>query len=107
MVRTGHQDNLREAPWWTGNPKSFGYKAAAYALEKSWLVKPLFVREGGTTAVSTFFQETLKTEVIHIPIASDEDQQHLENERISLENLMKGKSTLMNFFEYVETRFNK
>jgi di- and tripeptidase len=83
--------------WWLGDPSNSYFKAADAAIREHWNVSPLYVREGGTMPTSSFLESTLKSTVIHIPFGQITDQAHLENERIRLLNLIKGKDVFKSF----------
>ncbi len=83
--------------WWLGNPFSTYFQAAESAIKQQWGVDPLYIREGGTLPTSSFLESTLKAPVVHIPFGQITDQAHLENERIRIRNLIKGKDVFKDF----------
>jgi len=95
------------ADWWLSNPKNKYYQAAAKAIELTWGMKPMYIREGGTIPVTSFLEETLKAPVLHLPLGQATDRAHLQNERIRLENLLKAKDVLKNFFKEIVNTKNK
>jgi di- and tripeptidase len=62
------------------------------------------VREGGTIPVTPFLEKTLNAPVLHLPIGTVTDKAHLQNERIRLENLQKGKNVLKRFFNELSNK---
>jgi len=83
--------------WWLGNPFSEYYKAAARAIRQVWGVDPNFIREGGTIPITRFLEDRLGTSAVHLPLGQATDAAHLPNERIHLENLLKGKLVFQQF----------
>jgi di- and tripeptidase len=83
--------------WWLGDPASKYFNAAESAIKKQWGLDPLYIREGGTMPTSSFLETTLNAPVVHIPFGQITDQAHLENERIRIMNLMKGKDVFKDF----------
>merc|ERR1712224_557476 len=92
---------MGDGPWWLADPKSPIFQAAARAAEEVWRVKPLFVREGGTMAITTFLQRKLKAPAIHIPLGASSCNAHLANERIGIKNLRYGKEVIKKFFRNI------
>jgi di- and tripeptidase len=95
---------LHTGDWWLGDRKNKYYRAAAKAIEEIWNAKPINVREGGTIPVTPFLEKTLQAPALHLPIGSVTDKAHLQNERIRVENLVKGKDVLKNFFNEIAKR---
>ncbi|EQC34603.1 hypothetical protein, variant [Saprolegnia diclina VS20] len=85
-------------PWWLGDIHSRYFRAAEQALEKHWKKKPMLVREGGMSQITTFLKTTLKAPCMHFPMGQASDRAHLQNERIRLRNLRTGKDVLVDFF---------
>jgi di- and tripeptidase len=83
--------------WWLGDPSSKYFHAAESAIKSQWGVDPLYIREGGTMPTSSFLESALNAPVIHIPFGQITDQAHLENERVRILNLMKGKDVFKDF----------
>lgn len=98
---------------WLGDTSNRYYQMAAKCLHQEWGIAPMFVREGGTIPVTPFLEKTLSESIwihmmhcddtrivapaLHLPIGQGSDRAHLENERIRLENLYKGKEVLKRF----------
>jgi acetylornithine deacetylase/succinyl-diaminopimelate desuccinylase-like protein len=85
---------IHSGDWWLGEPSGKLFQAAASAIHEVWGMEALFTREGGTIPLTSFLERTLNAPAIHIPIGQRSDAAHLENERIRIENLSKGKSVL-------------
>jgi len=84
--------------WWLGDISNNLYTIAEEAIESVWAVKPLLVREGGSYGgISAFLEQKLAAPVIHLPLGQATDSAHLPNERISVENLLKGKVVIEEF----------
>lgn len=83
--------------WWLGDPHSPPYQAAARALERVWGLRPSFIREGGTIPVTSCLERLLGAPAVHLSLGQASDNAHLDNERMSLKALFKGKQTLQLF----------
>ena len=83
--------------WWLGDPNESHFQIMSNAIEKVWGIKPMYVREGGTIRVTTYLENLLSAQALHFPMGQSSDRAHLDNERIRLENLMKGKDVLKEF----------
>lgn len=78
--------------WWLGDTTSQLFKVAEAAIQSTWGVRPLLVREGGSYGgISAFLESALSAPVLHLPMGQATDSAHLPNERISVENLLQGK----------------
>ncbi|PRP74395.1 hypothetical protein PROFUN_10293 [Planoprotostelium fungivorum] len=88
---------LHTGDMWLGDRSNRYYQMAAKCLQQEWGIAPMFVREGGTIPVTPFLEKTLMAPALHLPIGQGSDRAHLENERIRLENLYKGKEVLKRF----------
>ncbi len=73
------------------------FKYMSQAIRKTWGVDPLYVREGGTIRVTPFLESVLNAPALHYPMGQSSDRAHLDNERIRLENLIRGKDVLKDF----------
>mmetsp|Transcript_11058 Transcript_11058/g.28964 ORF Transcript_11058/g.28964 Transcript_11058/m.28964 type:complete len:180 (+) Transcript_11058:1208-1747(+) len=83
--------------WWIGEPDSKPYQAAAHALESVWGQAPSFIREGGTIPVTSALERLMGAPAVHLSLGQASDNAHLDNERMSLQALYKGKQTLRQF----------
>ncbi|GBG24052.1 Cys-Gly metallodipeptidase dug1 [Hondaea fermentalgiana] len=78
--------------WWLGDTSNRLFKVAEAAIQSTWGVRPLYVREGGSYGgISAFLEHALAAPVLHLPMGQATDNAHLPNERISVENLLQGK----------------
>ena len=80
------------------DPSNKYFKAAEKALESVWKQKVVYSREGGTIPITNRLEKTFNAPAIHFPISQSTDSQHLADERIRLENLIKGKDSIKQFF---------
>lgn len=71
------------------------------SLEKFWKIKPILVREGGTSPNTRYLEETIAAPCLHFPIGQSSDRAHLQNERIRLLNLSTSKEVLTDFFHKI------
>ena len=85
--------------WWLGNPNNDFFKAAERSLQSVWGQKAVHSREGGTIPITNRLEKLLNAPAIHLPLGQSTDGQHLHDERIRLENLMKGKLAVAEFFK--------
>ena len=67
-------------------------QAAARAFARTFGVKPLFSREGGSIPVATVVQETLGVPILFMGFGLPDDNLHAPNEKIYLPNLYRGIS---------------
>jgi di- and tripeptidase len=93
------------------------FQALEKALEEEWGVIPLRIREGGSIPSIPFLEKTFGCPALHLPLGQSsvspvtfavlirtegvQDQAHLANERMSVNNLLKGKAVLERFFRSV------
>lgn len=109
------------ADWWLGELDDFWFKALQGSVEEEWGVEPLRIREGGvcrpfspllsfpaergtyTQSIPSvpFLEKEFSCHALHLPMGQSSDQAHLPNERISLDNLRKGKSVIERFLSTV------
>jgi len=88
----------KQGDWWVVDTLAPFYKAAEDAICKTWGVKPMAVREGGTIPIISYIETALNTKALLLPMGQASDAAHLRNERIRLENLDKGKEVFKQFF---------
>ncbi|KAJ7725375.1 hypothetical protein B0H16DRAFT_1594756 [Mycena metata] len=92
------------ADWWLGELDDFWFKALESAVQEEWGMEPLRIREGGTIPSVPFLEKEFSCHALHLPMGQSSDQAHLPNERISLDNLRKGKSVIERFLSTVGDR---
>ncbi|KAF8887175.1 hypothetical protein BD779DRAFT_1611627 [Infundibulicybe gibba] len=91
------------ADWWLGNLDDPWFKALESAVQEEWGIEPLRIREGGYSPggpvypVRPYLEKEFGCHALHLPMGQSSDQAHLPNERISLENLQKGKAVVERF----------
>ncbi|KAF8073641.1 hypothetical protein FPV67DRAFT_1605948 [Lyophyllum atratum] len=85
------------ADWWLGNLDDHWFKALESAVQDVWGVAPLRIREGGSIPSVPYLEKEFGCHALHLPMGQSSDQAHLPNERISLENLHKGKVVVEQF----------
>ncbi|KAG8923467.1 hypothetical protein FRC00_006232 [Tulasnella sp. 408] len=93
----------RTADWWIGSFDHPWFKALEGAIYDEWGVQPLRIREGGSIPSVPFLEKEFGCPALHLPMGQSSDQAHLRNERISLNNLRKGKSVIERFFHRMST----
>ena len=67
-----------------------GQQAAAKAIERSFDVAPVLIREGGSIPVVTTFRDLLGVDTLLLGWGQDTDNLHSPNERFSLEDFARG-----------------
>lgn len=87
----------RTADWWLGNLDGPWFKALKAAVHDEWNVEPLLIREGGSIPSIPYLEKEFGCPALHLPLGQSTDQAHLPNERISLNNLSRGKSVIKRF----------
>ena len=87
-------ETIASADYWSSETDSLLYKAAEKALKKHWGVSPFYIREGGTLPSCDYLHKALSAPLIQLPLGQYNDNAHLPNERICLENLIKGKEVI-------------
>ncbi|KAJ8582368.1 glutathione degradosome [Rhizopogon salebrosus TDB-379] len=85
------------ADWWLGNLDCPWFKALETAVRDEWNVEPLLIREGGSIPSIPYLEKEFGCPALHLPLGQSTDQAHLPNERISLNNLCRGKAVIKRF----------
>ncbi|KAJ6620730.1 hypothetical protein B0H10DRAFT_2020308 [Mycena sp. CBHHK59/15] len=85
------------ADWWLGKLDDPWFQALESAVQQEWGVEPLRIREGGSIPSVPFLEKEFGCHALHLPMGQSSDQAHLPNERISLDNLRRGKSVIVRF----------
>jgi len=85
------------ADWWLGNLHDPWFKSLESAVQDVWGAAPLRIREGGSIPSVPYLEKEFGCHALHLPMGQSSDQAHLPNERISLENLHKGKVVVEQF----------
>ncbi|KAF5382706.1 hypothetical protein D9615_002814 [Tricholomella constricta] len=85
------------ADWWLGNLDDHWFEALESAVQDVWGVAPLRIREGGSIPSVPYLEKEFGCHALHLPMGQSSDQAHLPNERMSLENLHKGKVVVEQF----------
>jgi len=79
------------------NTSSPFFTAAATALEETYGVRPVYMREGGSIPVAALFDSVLHAPIIFMGCGLPDDNLHAPNEKFSLEQFRKGVLTVANF----------
>lgn len=88
----------RKADWWLGDLDDAWFLALERSIRDEWGVAPLRIREGGSIPPIPFLEKQFGCTALQLPLGQSSDQAHLANERISLNNLRRGKSVFERFF---------
>ncbi|KAJ2353440.1 hypothetical protein GGF43_003502 [Coemansia sp. RSA 2618] len=100
-----HLDVRPNAHWWLADPETPVYQAAAAAIREEWKGAtkdgdmahvPLLIREGGSIPAVPWLESFFAPHAVavNLPMGQSSDNAHLDNERISLENLMRGRQII-------------
>jgi acetylornithine deacetylase/succinyl-diaminopimelate desuccinylase-like protein len=76
------------------------YKAAEMAMEKTFGIKPVPQRGGGSIPIVALFEEVLQVKTVLMGFGLDTDDIHSPNERYGLFNFFKGIETIPYFLKY-------
>jgi acetylornithine deacetylase/succinyl-diaminopimelate desuccinylase-like protein len=76
------------------------YKAAEMAMEKTFGIKPVSTREGGSIPIIATFEQVLGSKSVLMGFGLDTDAIHSPNEHYGLFNLYKGMETIPYFYKY-------
>ncbi|KAJ2686618.1 hypothetical protein IWW39_003521 [Coemansia spiralis] len=82
------------ADWWLADPQTPVYRAASRAIREEWGMDddPLLIREGGSIPAVPWLESFFTGAVaVNLPMGQSSDNAHLDNERISIENLLRGR----------------
>ncbi|KAI0785192.1 Zn-dependent exopeptidase [Abortiporus biennis] len=85
------------ADWWLGNLDDPCFKALETAIREEWNIEPLRIREGGSIPSVPYLEKEFECHALHLPLGQSTDQAHLPNERMSLQNLQRGKAVMERF----------
>lgn len=76
------------------------YKAAEKAMEKTFGVKPIPQRGGGSIPIVALFEEVLHVKTVLMGFGLDSDNIHSPNEHYGIFNYLKGIETIPYFLKY-------
>ncbi|KAB8576173.1 hypothetical protein FH972_025701 [Carpinus fangiana] len=93
--------NNHDGRWWVASPNHWNFTAAGKAVERVWGVKPDLTREGGSIPVTLTFEESLKKNVLLLPMGSSTDAAHSINEKLDRRNYIEGTKLLGAYLHYV------
>ena len=79
--------------------RQIGYLAASDAYEKSFGVKPIPVRSGGSIPIVAMFEKELGLKTVLMGFGLDSDAIHSPDEHYGLFNFYKGIETIPYFYE--------
>ena len=74
-------------------------RAAARAIEATFGVEPLYIREGGSIPVAASFEDILGLPVVLLGFTPPDDRAHSPNEYMNLDNYETGIRTVVRFFD--------
>jgi len=85
---------------------NIGYKAANKAYTKTFGVKAIPQRSGGSIPIVALFEEELKSKTILMGFGLDSDAIHSPNEHFGIFNYLKGIETIPWFYKYFTEMFS-
>ena len=106
-VATSHEDDVSVSPTTTTSSKKKRHsrhlsKSAAAAAASTQTAqqrrKPLYIREGGSIPAIRFLEKEFDAPAAHFPCGQASDAAHLDNERLRLVNLFKGREVFKRVF---------
>ncbi|KAJ2537440.1 hypothetical protein IWW35_006575, partial [Coemansia sp. RSA 1878] len=108
-----HLDVRPNAHWWLADPDTPVYQAAAAAIRAEWqgaakeadmVHVPLLIREGGSIPAVPWLESFFAPHAVavNLPMGQSSDNAHLDNERISLENLMRGRQIIQRLVKDID-----
>lgn len=83
-------NNMHSGSWWISSPDHWHYDVGKKATERVYGITPDFVREGGSIPVTVTFEQSLKKNVLLLPMGRGDDGAHSINEKLDLDNFLKG-----------------
>ncbi|KAJ2720622.1 hypothetical protein GGI07_004502 [Coemansia sp. Benny D115] len=95
------------ANWWLADPDHPLYRAAAQAIRDEWAPGadgvPLLIREGGSIPAVPLLEQFFAPHAVavNLPMGQSSDNAHLDNERISLENLVRGRQVVYRLLDSI------
>ncbi len=75
------------------------YQAAEKAYEKSFGIKPLAIRRGGSIPIIAVFEQVLQTKTVLMGFGLEQDAIHSPNENYPVDLWLKGIETVCAFYE--------
>jgi acetylornithine deacetylase/succinyl-diaminopimelate desuccinylase-like protein len=78
---------------------SNAYKAAEAAIERTFGIKPIPLRTGGSIPIVALFEEILGLKTLLLGFGLDSDALHSPNEHYGLKNFYIGIETIVRFYE--------
>lgn len=87
---------------WLEDPEHWNYAAAFKAIESVYGVAPDLTREGGSIPVALSFSETLKKNLLLLPMGRADDGAH-SIEKIDLTNFIEGSKVMAQYLHEVAT----
>lgn len=89
--------NLHAGKGVSVNPDNFFIRAAAEAIEATFGVLPVFLREGGSIPIAALFDEVLQAPIVLMGFGLPTDTVHAPNENFSLNQFRQGMKTVADF----------
>jgi len=86
---------------WLADPNHWNFRAAAAATEKVYNKKPDLTREGGSIPITLTFQDVLGKSVLLLPMGRSDDGAHSINEKLDIDNYIRGTKLLGEYLHEV------
>ncbi|KAJ2493319.1 hypothetical protein IWW47_004882, partial [Coemansia sp. RSA 2052] len=94
------------ANWWLADPSAPVYQAASRAIRDVWGMDddPMLIREGGSIPAVPWLESYFAPHavVVNLPMGQSSDNAHLDNERISIENLVRGRQVVCQLLKDID-----
>ncbi|KZP12927.1 CNDP dipeptidase [Athelia psychrophila] len=87
-------EDLHGGKPWVENTKHWNYEAAIKATKAVYKQAPDLTREGGSIPVTLTFAESLKVNVLLLPMGRGDDGAHSTNEKLDRSNFIEGTKLL-------------
>ncbi|KAJ1964505.1 hypothetical protein GGI12_001377 [Dipsacomyces acuminosporus] len=120
-----HLDVRPNAQWWLADPETPVYQATAKAIREEWQQRqqhrsggnekddngdkrakhvPLLIREGGSIPAVPWLEAFFAPHAVavNLPMGQSSDNAHLDNERIALENLLRGRQVIWRLLKDID-----
>ncbi len=82
--------NEHEAEPFFESPNGTGVRAAAQAFQHAFGHRAVFIREGGTLPILSYFKRYLGGEIVSVGLGLNDDNWHSPNEKFDLDNFHRG-----------------
>ena len=82
---------------WLADYDNQNFSAAREAVTSVWGIAPDLTREGGSIPITLVFEEVTGKSVLLLPMGSCDDGAHSQNEKLNVDNYMKGTKVMAEY----------